>query len=288
MIADPRPRRPSFARMRRPGPRVLAGVVVVLALLAGAFLWLRHSSLVAVQKVTITGVAGPDAAQIRNALRVRAETMSTLDVSDRALKRAVAAYPVVRSLDVSTHFPHGLSIAVFEQVPVAVISAGGAQTEVSASGTLLRRSDATGTLPVITVPIAPAGRQVSGATAREVALLADAPYTLLDKIATAGTNRALGLMVTMRDGPTIYFGADAELAAKWRSATAALADPNSAGADYIDVTDPGRPAAGTGSDGATAPSATSSTTTSGVTTATGAEGTGTAETPSQQTITDGT
>jgi hypothetical protein len=34
--------------------------------------------------------------------------------------------------------------------------------------------------------------------------------------------------------------------AKWAAATAVLAEPTSAGASYIDVTDPSRPAAGVG------------------------------------------
>jgi hypothetical protein len=37
------------------------------------------------------------------------------------------------------------------------------------------------------------------------------------------------------------------LAAKWRAVVAVLADPGSVGASYIDVTDPGRPAAGVSS-----------------------------------------
>ena len=62
-------------------------------------------------------------------------------------------------------------------------------------------------------------------------------------------------MVTLRHGPAIYFGADSQLVEKWRAGDAPRWPiPTSAGADYIDVTDPGRPAAGTGSDGASSPS----------------------------------
>ena len=257
MIADRGTRRRHFftrararARGTRIGPRGLAVIVAVLAILAGGFVWLRQSSLVAVQNVTITGVAGPDAEHIRAALRESAETMTTLAVSDATLKRAVAGYPVVRGLAVSTHFPHGLSIDVSEQVAVALVSADGTRTEVSANGTLLRKAAPSAALPQIATALAPTGSRVSGAAAHEVALLADAPYAMLARIATAGTSATLGLTVTLRNGPAIYFGNDDQLAAKWRAAIAALADSNSAGADYIDVTDPGRPAAGTGSDGA--------------------------------------
>ena len=56
-----------------------------------------------------------------------------------------------------------------------------------------------------------------------------------------------GLVAQVRGGPSIYFGDATELPrAKWHPATAVLADPSSAGAAYIDVTDPVRPAAGAG------------------------------------------
>jgi hypothetical protein len=50
--------------------------------------------------------------------------------------------------------------------------------------------------------------------------------------------------VQLRSGPSVYFGDSADLDAKWLAATEVLADPGSAGASYIDVTDPSRPAAG--------------------------------------------
>ena len=41
--------------------KLIAGAVATLAVLGGAWVWLRDSSLVAVERVTVTGVAGPDA-----------------------------------------------------------------------------------------------------------------------------------------------------------------------------------------------------------------------------------
>ena len=50
--------------------------------------------------------------------------------------------------------------------------------------------------------------------------------------------------MTLRSGPELYFGASDRLTAKWDSAVAVLANASSAGAAYIDVSDPSRPAAG--------------------------------------------
>ena len=265
MIADRRRRRlpgDRFAggRARPRLPRVRLGlrgavaIVATLAILGGAYLWLRSSSLVAVRQVTIAGVSGPDAAQIHDSLQTAAREMTTLDVQSGKLHAAVAAYPVVRSLHVSTHFPHAMRIDVFEQVPVAVVAAAGQRTVVSGDGTLLRDGAGGATLPTISPAIAPAGTHVTGAARTEVSLLAAAPYRLLARIATAGQAAGRGLTVSLRNGPAVYFGSADQLAAKWNAVTAVLASSTSAGADYIDVTDPGRPAAGTGADTATAAS----------------------------------
>ena len=78
--------RPRSTRQRL----VLAAVVLAsLAALAGAgWVWLRDSSLVAIQKITVTGQSGPDAGQIRRALIAAARTMTTLDVKRLGLAAA--------------------------------------------------------------------------------------------------------------------------------------------------------------------------------------------------------
>jgi cell division protein FtsQ len=245
--------RRSRRRRPRPGPRFLAAMLAMVAIAAGGWVWLRTSSLVAVRRVTIVGVSGPDATQIRSALRSAAHDMSTLDVKTAALRTAVAPYPVVRHLNVTTSFPHGLRIAVSEQVPVAIVSAGGTQMAVSADGTLLRDSGVTGTLPTIAVDVAPGGTHVSGTAMTEVRLLAAAPYQLLSKVGQVSSDAAHGLVAGIRNGPDLYFGDGGQLAAKWAAAAAVLASLSSAGATYIDVSVPSRPAAGPGSDTAQSP-----------------------------------
>jgi cell division protein FtsQ len=254
-------RRPSAARrvrrrrLPRPGPRFLAAMLAVGALAAGGWVWLRNSPLVAVRSVSIAGVSGPDAGQIRAALRSAALSMTTLDVRLGSLRTAVAPYPVVKHLHVSTDFPHGMRIDVVEQVPVAVVSAAGHQVTVSADGTLLRDAAVTGPLPTIALDVVPGGTRVSGTALGEVRLLAAAPYALLAKVAGVSSDATHGLIAQLRNGPKLYFGAGDQLAEKWAAAAAVLADPSSAGADYIDVSDPSGPAAGTGADTAGSPAA---------------------------------
>jgi cell division protein FtsQ len=224
--------------------RVLLAAVAVLALLGGSWLWLRDSSLVAVRKVAITGVYGPDAGQIRSALTLAARNMTTLDVRLGQLRTAVAPYPVVKDVRVSTQFPHGLRIRVLEQLPVAALVAGGHAVAVTGDGTLLH-DVGTRSLPAVGVRLLPGGSQVTdGTTLAALALLTATPSRMLNRIAQVTDGASHGLVAQLRSGPSIYFGDGSDLDAKWTAATEVLADPTSAGASYIDVTDPSRPAAG--------------------------------------------
>jgi cell division protein FtsQ len=239
------------ARLPRPSPRVLLALVVVLAVLGGAWLWVRQSALVAVKHVSVAGASGPDAVQIRSALISAARDMTTLDVQLSHLRTAVSAYPVVKSLQVSTQFPHGMRIRVIEHVPVAIVQVDGRRTPVAGDGTLLRDVPSGAQLPSIGLTVAPGGTHLTGMARSEVRMLAAAPYQLLAKVQLASSDSTHGLVAQLRNGPRVYFGGAGKLTAKWDAVTAVLAAPTSAGADYIDVTDPARPAAGTGSDGGT-------------------------------------
>jgi cell division protein FtsQ len=242
-------------------PRVLLGLTAVVVVLAGGWLWLRDSSLVAVKRVTVIGVQGPDAGRIRSALRTAALNMTTLDVHTDTLNMAVQPYPVVKGLQVSTQFPHRLTIRVVEQVPVAALSFDGRRIAVAGDGTLLHDVSASASLPQIAVRVAPGGSRVSDrVTSHEVAVLAAAPYVLLGRVSQVTATSTHGLVAQLRDGPSIYFGSAGRLHEKWAAAAAVLADGGSVGALYIDVTDPQRPAAGSGSSSASASASTAGST----------------------------
>ncbi len=256
--------------------------MLALALLLGAaWLWLRDSSLVSVRRVVVRGDTGPDQGPIRAALTTAARNMTTLHVRLDQLRTAVAPYPVVKDLQVSPQFPHGLQIRVVEQIPVGAISAGARLIAVAGDGTLLHDVPA-GSLPTIPLRVPPGGTKLSEPHAvQALAVLAAAPYAMLARISQVSTIGGHGLVAQLRSGPSIVFGDGGRLAAKWTAATAVLADSGSAGASYIDVTDPARPAAGvTQAQGGAASSSGAAATSAGAAAAAGAVGTGTAATTS--------
>jgi cell division protein FtsQ len=235
---------------RRLLPRIsvrgLAIALLVVVLLGCAWLWFRDSSLVAIRHVRVTGLSGPGVPQIRHDLTSAAKLMTTLDVDVTRLDNSVSQFPDVRALHVTTHFPHSVDIAVIEQVPVATVEGGGGQVVVDSSGELLSHpQDPPQPLPTVPLRGPAGGGRVTAPGARAaLAALAAAPYTLITHIENATSTAAHGVIVQLRNGPQIYFGSTLQLAAKWASALAVLSDSSSAGADYIDVSDPRRPAAG--------------------------------------------
>jgi cell division protein FtsQ len=224
----------------------LLGALGAVLLLGAGWLWFRDSSLVAVQQVTVTGETGPDADAIHSALVASARSMTTLDVQTGRLYAAVSAYPVVRSLKVTTSFPHRMSIRVLEELPVAQIVVAGRRIAVAADGTLLHDLAAVpSSLPTIQLAAPPGGaRLMDKGALQALAAARTAPRALAPRITTISVAQGPGLMVRLDNGPAIYLGDDRDLHAKWSAALAVLNDPGSAGASYVDVTDPGRPAAG--------------------------------------------
>lgn len=225
---------------------VLALVVLMFGWLA--WLWYRDSSFVKVERVSVSGLTGPDVPQIRSALTQAALGMTTMDMQIAKLEAVVEQYAYVQSITVTSQGAHAVTIHVTERVPVALVQIGGNQEVIDAEGRLLPNTTIThGPLPLVPIASAPSGLTITAPGPRAaIAVLAAAPYALLSHIENATSTSARGVVVQLRNGPQIYFGPVAALRQKWLAAVAVLQNHGSAGASYIDVTDPDRPAAGTG------------------------------------------
>ncbi|HWX96039.1 MAG TPA: FtsQ-type POTRA domain-containing protein [Solirubrobacteraceae bacterium] len=247
-----------------------------LPLLAGGWMWLRHSSFVSVQHVRVSGLHGAEAQAIEAALTGAARHMSTLDVNVGALRAAVAPFAVVREVHATASLPHGLSIRVIEQLPVAALLAAGTRTAVAADGVVLGPALLSSGLPTLTGSSAPA----AGARVGDPSLLgalnvlgaAPGPFA---RVAARVFTGPSGLTVAMRNGLLAYFGDATRPHAKWLSLARVLADSSSTGASYVDVRVPEHPAAGFPSGirpSAAASSESSASGSAGATSAAGSEG----------------
>ena len=261
-----RPRLPGGSRLRRvgafirahagtaraataPGPRMrrrlLAIGVLALAVSALYMLWLRDSGLVAVEKVTVTGVTGKNAEEIRRALDATGRQMTTLHVDEDRLTQAAVAFPAVNAIEVEADFPSGLAVRVIEHRPAALVLVGGRKVLVAGDGSVLPGQTAQSSVPDIKLDAAVSGdRLAPGPTLDLVRVAGGAPLPLLERIAHVRQDEKNGIVATLEDGPELIFGTPDQIGAKWAAAARVLADPDAAGAEYVDLRIPGRPAAG--------------------------------------------
>jgi len=225
--------------------RIVLLTLVLVAGLGGGYVWLRHSALVQIKTVTVNGLAGPNVTQIQTRLTAEAEKMTTLDFDVAKLRSAIIGFRFVHGLTASTYFPSGIVIDVNEQVPVATVLSLGRQVVVDPRGLLLPTTPAPFTLPKLTIGTNPPGGMVANLNAlNALNVLGQAPYSLLAHIASVTANNTNGVVVQLRNGPQLYFGPMAQIAQKWVAAVTVLAGHHAAGAAYIDLSDPSRPAAG--------------------------------------------
>jgi cell division protein FtsQ len=243
------PRRAAVHVLRRLSPafkrRLIALTVACLVLVGAYHFWLRDSSLVAVERVQVTGVTSSDAARIRAALTSAGRRMTTLHVDHAALDRAVAGHPVVRRLEVQPDFPHGLRVRVIEYEPAAVAVGAGGRVPVAGDGTILRGVKLEGRLPTVNVDGALGSELLLDRGALGAAAVAGgAPAVLRSRIADVERRADEGYVAQLRDGPELIFGPATRLRAKWAAAARVLADLDARGASYVDLRIPDRPAVG--------------------------------------------
>jgi hypothetical protein len=222
-------------------PALVAGIA---ASAWGGYMVVRDLSLLGVDHVTIDGVHSREAPAIERALTQTARRMTILHVRKDELERAVDSFPQVRSLSTSADFPNTLHIEVEEYEPVAALESGnGRRIAVADSGILLRGVGRSVPLPVVEVSGLPQGRILEPGVARLLVSVLGGAETELRPLLARAYVSGRGVRVAVRDGPVIVFGKPSRIAAKWAAATRVLADPGTAGARFIDVRLPQRPAA---------------------------------------------
>jgi hypothetical protein len=115
---------------------------------------------------------------------------------------------------------------------------------VAGDGSVLKGVRA-GDVPVINVASVPGSGRLGRGRARQlVAVAAAAPASLRARIERVRYLSAKGLVAYLESGPQVILGDAGNLAGKWAAAAAILADEESRGASYVDVSLPDRPVAG--------------------------------------------
>jgi cell division protein FtsQ len=224
--------------------RVVAVAAVAVVIVVGYMVFLRNSSLFAIDEVEVTGLTA-NQERISDALVRAAEDMTTLHVREGDLRKAVSGFPTVATLTTDTDFPHGLTIEVTERLPIATAKIGGELTPVSADGYPLTGIEFDPKqLPGLDADPTEDGRLGPEGTA-QAAILGAAPEELRDRLreATWDLERG-GVVVDLDDAPELRFGAGEQASDKWQAVVTVLADPELGSPGYVDVSVPTRPVAG--------------------------------------------
>jgi cell division protein FtsQ len=226
--------------------------VIGAALAVAYFGWLRDSSLVTVRDVKVEGVDGADSKRIAAALTDAAQSMTTLHVREDSLEDAVRQFPTVASVSADPSFPHGMTVHVTQRPPVLIASDGDREVAVAGDGSLLPGVGVKGDdLPGLRVEQLPVAGRLSGDPLSEARAVGAAPGPLRPLVSDVDLSAEFGLVLAMRGGIELRFGAGSSLEQKWAAVAAILADRQLTSLAYLDVRVPERPAVG---GAATAPS----------------------------------
>ena len=230
-------------------PRALTIAVVVGALtigLAAAYwFWFRDSSFVAVEKVNVEGIEGPEADAVVAALTRAGEGMTTLNVDEVELATSVSRFPSVVAVEAEADFPHGLTIQVTDRPPVLSVSDGGPAVPAAADGTILRNLTAPATeLPEIQVEAVPPKGGLEGEPLVLAQVAGAAPEPLRPLISGLEVQEGDGIVVTLEGGIPVKFGDPAASDVKWAAVSAVLANPQVKTLTHLDVRVPERPSIG--------------------------------------------
>jgi cell division septal protein FtsQ len=233
------------AKLHRPSRmHLVLALVVLMAVVAGSWMLVRNSSLVAVNDVKVVGLSGYYDKQARAAVVAEAMQMTTMNFDESRVSEAANGFVDVAGVKVETDFPHGATIFVDVRRPVLVARISGRLVTLSQTGEVLSNTRATVGLPHISAN----GRivdnhLVAGKALSAARVLGAAPDVLMRKVDSIRFGK-LGIVVSLENGPDLYFGSSAQARTKWRDAAAVLASPKSKGAAYVDLRVPGRPAIG--------------------------------------------
>jgi cell division protein FtsQ len=217
---------------------------VLAGLVAGYFLWLRDSSLVAVTEVDVRG-ATVNRDGVSAALERAAAEMTTLHVREDDLEAAVAGYPTVASVSADASFPHGLEIQVTEYRPVAVALVKDRLVPIASDGLVLAGIDADASeLPSLEAA-GSRGERLDPEGSAQARIIGAAPAGLRERLARAAWDEERGgVVVELDPGPELRFGEPGGVEAKWEAAEAVLGDPGLGFPTYVDVSIPERPVSG--------------------------------------------
>lgn len=196
------------SRHRRAAWLTTGGIVVVLGV---SILVAVFSPLMALQRIEVKGTSRVDDAALRRALSDQIGTpLARLDSA--AIKRDIAAFPLIESYVTEESPPHTLVVTVTERTPVVTVENGRSFDLVDPAGIVVQSS----TKRPDTMPLADVGSAKLGSsvfrTMTEVVLAL--PSAVRSQVSGVAASTADDVTLTMKDGSRVVWGSPDDSAAK--------------------------------------------------------------------------
>ncbi|WP_267420364.1 MULTISPECIES: FtsQ-type POTRA domain-containing protein [unclassified Curtobacterium] len=196
------------SRHRRAAWLTTGGIVVVLGV---SILVAVFSPLMALQRIEVKGTSRVDDAALRRALSDQIGTpLARLDSA--AIKRDIAAFPLIESYVTEESPPHTLVVTVTERTPVVTVQNGKSFDLVDPAGIVVQSS----TKRPDTMPLADVGSAKLGSsvfrTMTEVVLAL--PSAVRSQVSGVAASTADDVTLTMKDGSRVVWGSPDDSAAK--------------------------------------------------------------------------
>jgi cell division protein FtsQ len=181
----------------------------VLALILGSVV-AAYSPLFAVERITVAGARGVDAAAVQQALRGQIGSPLAL-IDQSAVKSALTQFPMIESYALEARPPHELLVRIVERTPVGVLSSDAGYSLVDAAGVVLATTEKKPDgQPVLSID-----GGTSGAAFRSAGLvIRSLPADLRSQLKQVAATSADDVTLTLQDGRGIVWGSADESAQK--------------------------------------------------------------------------
>lgn len=230
--------------MRPSRPRWAATIVVGLAVIAAAGLWVTTTPLFDLRTLRVSGNRHLSNVQVAR-LAGLSPTTNVVWLRAGAVADRIERNPWVLRAHVSRALPGTVVVSIQERRAVAVVEAGKSLLLVSADAMILGPAPAGTRLPTFALAPVPGGRgsRIAGSPAPLV-VARSLPPEVRRKVERITQTSPGALTLILRNGARVLFGDASEAQAKCRALSSLLSWATERGirADYIDVRAPAAPA----------------------------------------------
>lgn len=221
-----------------------AAVIAALLLVTLGFgaRWVLHTSYFSVEDVRVTGNLHETRAQVVAASGLDGHP-AMVDVDSATVARRLESLTWVARARVSLHWPHSVSIALTERVPVAVARGPGGRLElVDRTGRALAPVAHDTRYPLLVAEGAPAGSWPYSGWARGGAeVAARLPIAFSAQVDEVVVARSGDVSLVLTSPLTFRLGPPSDLRAKFLSVAAVIAHADLHAGDVVNVSVPGSP-----------------------------------------------